>query len=114
MGFIFAAHFCGDEMKSASIIVDATSACCEADVSDAKTAEDTGCCKNEYQLFKISDQFISSQLLQVDFPILAIQINSVTTPFSIAFERYQAAKIFEFPPGQIHQQKLITTSVLRI
>lgn len=114
MGFIFAAHFCGDEMKSASIIVDATSACCEADVSDAKTAEDTGCCKNEYQLFKISDQFISSQLLQVDFPILAIQINSVATPFFIAFERYQVAKIFEFPPGQIHQQKLIATSVLRI
>lgn len=114
MGFIFAAHFCGDEMKSASIIVDATSACCEADVSDAKTAEDTGCCKNEYQLFKISDQFITSELLKVDFPILAIQNNIAIIPLFIVFERYQVAKIFEFPPGQIQQQKIISTSVLRI
>ncbi|MEN9369795.1 MAG: hypothetical protein RI952_660 [Bacteroidota bacterium] len=114
MGFIFAAHFCGDEMKSASIIVDATSACCEADVKEVNTSEDTGCCKNEYQLFKISDQFIPSELLKVDIPILAIQNNSVTTPYFIAFERYQVAKIFEFPPGQIQQQKLIATCVLRI
>lgn len=114
MGFIFAAHFCGDEMKSASIIVDATSACCEADENNAKIPEDTGCCKNEYQLFKISDQFIPSELLKVNSPLLANQIDNAIIPIYIAFERYQVAKIFEFPPGQIQQQKIISTSVLRI
>ncbi|MEY2794022.1 MAG: hypothetical protein RJA76_2014 [Bacteroidota bacterium] len=114
MGFIFAAHFCGSEMKSASIIVDATAPCCEADVKEENTSEDTGCCKNEYQLFKISDQFIPSEFLKVDFPIFAIQNNIAITPFFIAFERYQISKIFEFPPGQIQQQKLISTCVLRI
>ena len=49
MGYLFVAHFCAGEMKSASMIVNATSSCCAADeIENIATEDNTGCCKDEY------------------------------------------------------------------
>ena len=113
MGYLFVAHFCAGEMKSASMIVNATSACCEADEKESKsTDQNAGCCKDEY--FKIKDQFVPSFQVQISFPIIAIQLTRLETPIYASLAKCFTLHKIEYPPGALQQQQLISTSVLRI
>ena len=115
MGYLFVAHFCAGEMKSASMIVNATSACCAADEKESKsTEENTGCCKDEYQFFKIKDQFVPSFQVQINFPIIAIQLTRLETPIYASLAKCNFLHKIEYPPGAVQQQQLVSTSVLRI
>ena len=115
MGYLFVAHFCAGEMKSASMIVNATSSCCAADeIENIATEDNTGCCKDEYQFFKIKDQFVPSFQVQINFPILAISLTRLETPIYASLAKCYTLNKIEYPPGAVQQQQIVSTSVLRI
>ena len=115
MGDLCVAPFCAGEMKSASMIVNTTSACCEADEKESKsTDQNAGCCKDEYQFFKIKDQFVPSFQVQISFPIIAIQLTRLETPLYASLAKCFTLHKIEYPPGAVQQQQLVSTSVLRI
>ena len=115
MGYLFVAHFCAGEMKSASMIVNATSACCAADeMENIATEDNTGCCKDEYQFFKIKDQFVPSFQVQISFPIIAIQLTRLEIPICANLGKCNFLHKIEYPPGAVQQHQLVSTSVLRI
>lgn len=55
------AHYCGDELQSASVMVAADS-CCDDDDSAPETGND--CCHNKVETIKIKDDFLSVAKVQ--------------------------------------------------
>ena len=52
MGITLSAHYCGDNLKSVSVLADPDSCC---NIPD-------GCCHDESETFKIEDEFASSSI----------------------------------------------------
>ena len=115
MGYLFVAHFCAGEMKSASMIINTTRSCCGAGEKESKsTEENTGCCKDEYQFFKIKDQFVPSFQVQINFPIIAVPLTRPEMPICASLVKCYSLHKIEYPPGAVQQHQLVSTSVLRI
>lgn len=63
VGYTVYAHYCDDELKDTSILVNTNEACCEEEsVSTSPEADDSmGCCKEQDVHVVLKDQFVKSE-----------------------------------------------------
>lgn len=64
VGYTVYAHFCDDELKQASLIVDTGKSCCadEQETTKPSKQEDMSCCSEQDVHVVIKDQFVKSEL----------------------------------------------------
>ena len=94
MGITLSAHYCGENLKSISVLADPVSCC---DIPD-------GCCHDEADSFKLEDDFASStfqfESKQIVTLILDYSIASVEDLFN---KNYSIPFFIEPPPPTIKQ-----------
>ena len=101
MGLTISAHYCGENLKSISVVNDADSCC---DIPD-------GCCHDESGTFRINDDFASST-----FNFESRLIVSLTLDYTIPIIEELSAKYFPIstfiePPPHPLKQVLSTIQV---
>lgn len=69
IGYNVYAHYCGDDLRETSIIVETQKSCCEDD------AEPMDCCDNKSHHVKIEDDFIKTVSIDLDYSVVAILTN---------------------------------------
>ncbi|UKJ06450.1 hypothetical protein L2B55_12995 [Solitalea lacus] len=80
------AHYCGNKLQSASVMIAADS-CCDDDTDNSSTETKSDCCHNKVETFKVKDDFLSiakfeqAKLFPVELFLFAYRIsfqNSLT------------------------------------
>lgn len=66
IGFNVYAHYCGDDLRDTSLIVQIEKSCCE------DGDEPMECCDNKAHLIKIEDDFIKTVNIDLEYPSFAI------------------------------------------
>jgi len=89
VGYTVYAHFCDDELKQASLIVDTGKSCCADEQESPKPSkkEDMSCCSEKDVHVVLKDQFVKSELSfsALNQPVLFINTHSL-----IQFRVYQS------------------------
>ena len=89
VGYTVYAHFCDDELKQASLIVDTGKSCCadEQDAPKPSEKEDMSCCSEKDVHVVIKDQFVKSEL---SFSALSQPVLYINTFSFIQVDIYQS------------------------
>ncbi|MFN5704454.1 MAG: HYC_CC_PP family protein [bacterium] len=66
IGFNVYAHYCGDDLRETSLIVETEKSCCEDE------EEPMDCCDNKAHLVKIEDDFLKTINIDIEHPCFAI------------------------------------------
>ncbi len=66
IGYNVYAHYCGDDLRETSIIVETEKSCCEDE------SEPMECCDNKAHHIKIEDDFLKTVNVDIDHPTFAI------------------------------------------
>lgn len=69
IGYNVYAHFCGDDLKETSVIVD-TGSCCSDDEEKANAGEDMSCCTDEVKQVIIKDDYLKVPSLKINDPLV--------------------------------------------
>ena len=69
IGYNVYAHFCGDNLKETSVIVD-TGSCCSDDEEKANKGEDMSCCTDEVKQVIIKDDYLKVSSLKISDPLV--------------------------------------------
>lgn len=76
IGYNVYAHYCGEDLRETSIIIETEKSCCEDD------AESMDCCDNKAHQVKIEDDFLKTVNIDIEYPCFAIlnwYINFIST-----------------------------------
>lgn len=119
IGYTVYAHFCNDELKQTSLIVDTVEPCCSDEETEMPSEDiaDMSCCQEEGVLLVIKDQFVKSEFnlnsfTQVPFIVNNfLQINHLN--LSTQFSQNELLLIKD-PPNINTLDKSILLSVFRI
>ena len=94
MGITLSAHYCGENLKSISVLADPVSCC---DIPD-------GCCHDEADTFRLEDNF-SFSTFQFDSKqiVTLIQDYSIALVVDLSDQNYSIPSYIEPPPPTIKQ-----------
>ncbi len=113
MGYQVYAHFCGENLKSTSVIVQPNTSCCEEEGMQA--TEPMDCCSNEQQLVQIKDQFIKSDNEnKIASPVLFLQILTFVKFSILQLPNQLIQTVFEFSPDVQIFSRNISYCIFRI
>ena len=101
MGFTLSAHYCGDNLKSVSVLADPGSCC---DIPD-------GCCHDETETFRIDEDFASAGI-HFDPKISLLHVLDYYIPVTENLSvKYLQLTFIEEPPPPTTQQVLSNLQV---
>lgn len=82
VGYTVYAHFCDDELKQASVIVDTGKSCCadEQEAPNTTKKDDMSCCAEKDVHVVLKDQFVKSEL---SFSVLIQPVLFINSVFKI-------------------------------
>ncbi len=94
MGITLSAHYCGEDLKSISVLADPDS-CCDISV---------GCCHDEADTFRLDDDFAYSSL-DFEFKLIVSLALDYSSPYSeeLSANDLQIISFIEPPPPTVHQ-----------
>jgi hypothetical protein len=94
MGLTLSAHYCGENLKSISVLADPASCC---DIPD-------GCCHDEAETYRVEDDYAASSF-QFDSKqiINLIQEYSIALVIDLSDKNYSVPSYIEPPPPTIKQ-----------
>lgn len=99
IGYNVYAHYCGEDLRETSIIVETEKSCCEED------AEPMDCCDNKAHQVKIEDDFLKTVKIDIEYPSYAI-LNWYINFISSADLANNANEYFDVSPHIPNQPKL--------
>lgn len=96
MGLTLSAHYCGENLKSVSILADSAPCC---DIPD-------GCCHDEASTYRINDDFASTSF-NFESKLILTQVLDYVIPVSVDLSaKHFPTQVFEEPPPRSTLQVL--------
>lgn len=119
VGYTVYAHYCDDELRNTSILVNTNDACCEDEPGSTplETEEAMGCCKEQDVHVVLKDQFVKSESSSHHYSLPIIYLND-THP--IMLSGLQSAysnnyfNLFTSPPNRSILDITLLLGVFRI
>lgn len=112
IGVSVISHYCGGELEEVAVFSKPTS-CCGGEEEEMEE----GCCKNEVTHVSFQKDFTFYQLIKdCKVPVLALAIFDFQYSifdFNVTVDSFISVNK-EFPPPNLVQQDIVSTSVLRI
>ena len=94
MGLTLSAHYCGDNLKSVSVLADPASCC---DMPD-------GCCHDEAETYRVEDDYAASSFQFDSKQIISlIQEYSISLVIDLSDKNYSVPSYIEPPPPTMKQ-----------
>jgi len=94
IGLTLSAHYCGEDLKSISVLADPESCC---DIPE-------GCCHDEADTFRIDDDFASSSLDFESKLIVSLILDYSNPSYSeLSVKDFQIISFIEPPPPTVNQ-----------
>jgi hypothetical protein len=99
VGYTVYAHFCDNELKQASLIVDTGKSCCadEQETTKPSKQEDMSCCSEQDVHVVIKDQFVKSEL----------SFSALTQPVLFINSIFKIEHLADFTQLTTHNSQLI-------
>lgn len=91
IGYNVYAHYCGEDLRETSLIVETEKSCCEDE------AEPMDCCDNKAHHVKIEDDFLKTAHIDLEHPTFAI-LTSFFKYQSIILKETNSVVYFDISP----------------
>lgn len=122
VGYTVYAHYCDDELKEASLLVNTNDSCCEEETEGVMPASDDNtnmsCCAEQDVLVKIKDHFVKSELtfspIQLPVMYLSNSLLHESIVFSFISDNNLSKQVSFEPPRKPIPDLGLLYSVFRI
>jgi hypothetical protein len=120
IGYSVYAHYCNDELKETSLLVNTNKSCCaiESTEHEAESAEAMSCCEEQDVLIKIEDQFVKSELnfQAIVLPVLHLSVSFVNEMNIALFANVESYFLSNFydPPDRTLPNLHVLLCIFRI
>jgi hypothetical protein len=120
IGYSVYAHYCNDELKETSLLVNTNKSCCaiESTEHEAESAEAMSCCEEQDVLIKIEDQFVKSELnfQAIVLPVLHLSVSFVNEMNIALFANVESYFLSNFsdPPDRTLPSLHVLLCIFRI